>query len=220
MNVSALRYERKYFVTDLSVEEVECVLKMNSFYFSEIFNQRFINNIYFDSPSLQCLDDNILGVSNRFKVRVRWYGSLFGIIRKPTLELKIKEGHLGKKHSLALDEFKLEPGSSLKKQIPELKTIYEKINFDLSVYKPSLINRYQRKYFLSKDKKFRVTIDTNQIFSTVNKNTPIKKIKDKDSVILELKYEENNDALSHQVSSGFPFRLTKSSKYVRGLSLL
>jgi SPX domain protein involved in polyphosphate accumulation len=220
MNKTGLRYERKFFITELSFRAVEHVLKMNYFHFTEIYHSRFVNNIYFDTTSLQCFDENILGVSDRFKIRIRWYGDLFSLIEKPILELKIKKGNLGKKHSIPLDQFKLEPGSPIIKQIPKLKEMSKRINFDLSIYKPTLINRYQRKYFLSKDKKYRVTVDNNQSFSIVNRNTPFKKIRDRNSIIVELKYDENNDKSSQKVSNGFPFRLTKSSKYVRGLSLI
>ena len=44
-------------------------------------------------------------------------------------------------------------------------------------------------------------------------------IKDPNSVILELKYDNNIDVLGREASNLLPFRLSKSSKYVRGLTL-
>lgn len=39
--------------------------------------------------------DNLIGISDRMKVRIRWYGALLGLIEEPVLELKIKRGFLG-----------------------------------------------------------------------------------------------------------------------------
>jgi hypothetical protein len=38
-----------------------------------------------------------------------------------------------------------------------------------------------------------------------------------DSVIMELKYDECNDLSAEKITNSFPFRLTKSSKYIMGI---
>ena len=49
---------------------------------------------------------------------------------------------------------------------------------------------------------------------------PFLKITDNNSIILELKYDANNDYSSDRISNFFPFRMTKISKYVTGLNKL
>ena len=214
--ISGPRYERKYFINDLSINEVKILLKLNPFHFSEIFSTRHINNIYYDTKSYQCLEDNILGISKRFKVRLRWYGKSNENVN-PNLEIKIKKGLLGKKRTLSLEEITL---NEINTKFPNLKKFSKSLNLDLSEFIPTLINSYTRTYYLSQDKKIRITIDSNQTFGQIIRGVPIRRISDKSSIILELKYEKGNNNLATQVSQFFPFRLSKSSKYVRGLNII
>ena len=94
---SGYRYERKFFIDNLTIEKIESIVRLNSFVFSEIYSSRYINNIYFDTYSFSNYFDNVDGLSDRFKVRIRWYGELFGIINEPKLEIKLKKGATRKK---------------------------------------------------------------------------------------------------------------------------
>ena len=94
-NISDYRYERKFFITSLSKYEAVALVKLNSAMFTEIFHHRFVNNIYFDSFRLNNYHENVAGDSRRIKIRVRWYGELFGDIERPVLEIKIRNGLLG-----------------------------------------------------------------------------------------------------------------------------
>ena len=42
------RYERKFIFTNKTAREVETMIKLLKGGFSEIYSERFINNIYFD----------------------------------------------------------------------------------------------------------------------------------------------------------------------------
>ena len=101
------RYERKYFITKITGKDIDSIVKLHPAIFSEIFHERSVNNIYFDTPDLNNYFDNIDGNMYRVKSRIRWYGMTFGVIEKPVLELKIKNGLLGRKESYSLDTFKL-----------------------------------------------------------------------------------------------------------------
>ena len=85
------RYERKFIAPALTYSEIKSTIKHHPYMFSEIYHQRHINNIYFDTINLNNLSANVDGFSNRIKIRIRWYGDLFGRIKKPVLELKIKK---------------------------------------------------------------------------------------------------------------------------------
>lgn len=210
------RFERKFVVPYLNMAETEAVVHSNSYVFSEIFYERQINNIYFDSIDMSSYLDNILGNSNRTKVRIRWYGE-FNNVKKPVLEFKVKRGLVGTKYRFPLKEFKLP--CSLK----EMNLIFERSNLPewvmnrLKTSRFALVNYYKRKYFLSNCKTFRITIDSDLTYRGIlNQNfSLLKEIKDKYH-ILELKYDVNKNA--EHVATQFPFRLTKSSKYVNGVT--
>ena len=85
-----------------------------------------------------------------------------------------------------------------------------------------LINRYERKYFVSADKRFRVTLDTNLEFYKVKSfaEESVRRISPGEKYIVEVKYGFGSEEDAHRLTSRFPFRLTKSSKYVDGMDLL
>lgn len=219
------RFERKFDLTGLSVAEVEYVIQSNPCHFKEIYHPRFINNIYLDSIfSYKSYFDNVDGTANRVKARIRWYGDMFGKINKPILEFKIKRGLVGKKDSYALPAFELSKQFNYRdfKAILPQSDLPKQVQITLNSLTPAMMNRYQRKYYLSANGKFRLTIDTNLAYYRINSinNTFINKISPEKEIILELKYAQEDDTSVHQITNHFPFRMTKSSKYVKGLDLI
>ncbi|MBN2412864.1 polyphosphate polymerase domain-containing protein [candidate division KSB1 bacterium] len=217
--ISDYRFERKFYITELSKYNVESIVKMNPAFFSEIYYQRWVNNIYFDTLNFNNYYDNTEGVTNRIKIRVRWYGDLFGFIEKPTLELKIKNGLVNKKISIPVKPFHLNQDTSLTDILNCINEVKESLTIDFRSLYPSLLNRYSRKYYQSGDGHYRITIDSDLHFYEINKqnNSFLNKSVDKNSVILELKYDQQYDARAARIASKFPFRNTKSSKYVNGV---
>jgi len=224
MKNNIFRYERKFFITSVTKDEIEKLIKFHPANFSEVFYERSINNIYFDTPMFKSYFDNIDGNSDRTKVRIRWYGELYDNIKKPTLELKIKNGILGHKLHFLLKP--LNTATQLNKldivQLTSNVDIPQHILAKIKVLTPTLLNRYNRKYFLSADKRFRITIDTNQVFykiCSINRYF-LNRCRDNSSIVLELKYDRNADKDASYITERIPFRLTKSSKYVRGIEKL
>ncbi len=215
------RYERKFYLQNFSFERAETIIKHNPARFTEIHQQRFINNIYFDTPKLTFFFDNVVGKSTRKKIRIRWYGELFGKIEKPVLEFKLKSGATGNKLSFPLIGFTLDKSFNQK----TLKIIFDKSNLpdwvreDLFTVEPTLINRYSRKYFQSFDKRYRSTIDHQLKYVNVDRtfNYFTRTETDNSSVIVELKYSYEDDNKANLITNHFPFRITKSSKYVNGI---
>ena len=64
-------FERKFIFRRLCPRNFEVYIKLNIAEFSEIFHQRFINNIYFDTLGFENYYDNIDGIANRVKYRIR-----------------------------------------------------------------------------------------------------------------------------------------------------
>lgn len=216
------RFERKFFISALSRHEVKSIVKLHPSMFKEIFHKRYINNIYFDTPNFDSFSDNVEGSTFRVKFRIRWYGDMFGPVEKPVLELKIKNSMLGRKESYKLRPFDFDNSisSSVIAKVFEDSDLPEKIKQQVKYLSPSLVNRYVREYFISSDKRFRITIDNDQSFYGIkNKfNSFLNKFVDLDSTILELKYDKCHDSDASIISSQFQFRMTKSSKYVNGMS--
>lgn len=218
------RFERKFFVTHIGKHEIESLLKLHPAVFSEIYYQRSVNNIYFDTHDLQSFFDNVRGVRDRVKFRIRWYGDLWGQVDKPTLELKIKKGLCGSKLSFEIkpftfdkahpvDEFK---NAVIKSQAPEF------IKSTFSSLLPSLVNRYNRRYFQSQDGHYRITIDSGMEYYPIKRspNYFLQGTRDPVNTIIELKYNQDRDGKAERISNFFPFRMTKSSKYVTGIEIV
>jgi len=216
---NSLRYEKKFVVLDYSEHETEMFVKSNKFLFREIFEPRYVNNIYFDYMNFSSFFENIDGEHDREKTRIRWYGLDIKQADSPQLEFKIKRGLLGSKEIYKMKNFNLDSN---------LENIVKNNDFDKRVFlkltnqKPILINRYKRKYFISADKKFRITIDTNLHFYFIaqNKLSLNKKISDSGKIIVELKYEKEYENQAKQISSELPFRLSKNSKYLTGVNYM
>ena len=219
------RYERKFTIPDsYSTKAIELFIKKNKALFREVYHQRQVNNIYFDTPNYQDYFDNVLGVSVRRKIRIRWYGETFGEIKKPVLEIKIKKGLVGDKWSYKLKPFTLDSNFSNE----TIQILFKESGLPLSILEstkmvsPTLLNSYTRRYYLSADNKFRVTLDFNLLYYRIDKrfnNFNLKPVKD-DNKIVELKYGLEDDRIANAITTQFPFRLNKNSKYVNGVNTL
>ena len=212
------RYERKFFLTELNDKQLETVIKLHPAIFSEIYHERQVNSLYFDNHSLDFYQHNVQGSQERLKIRLRWYDDLENAL-DPNLEFKIKVGLLGSKETIACQNFS---------SAGDLPTIHDLLigenNFasltkhKLKNLQPVLLISYFRRYFQSADKKYRLTIDRDLRFYQINNNQISWNTKLQiNATILELKYDQQNDAEADKISSFFPFRMTKSSKYVLGM---
>jgi len=219
------RYERKFVISELNKFEIEHLIKYHPAMFSEIFYERNVNNIYFDSENLKNYYANLSGDSQRLKIRIRWYGKLFGLIKNPILELKIKENELGRKLSFPLKNFILDKNFSLEflqKEVLEKSNLSKWLIEKLRIEQPILLNTYKRKYFISADKNYRITLDEDLVFFKIrNKNNLFnEKITFKSANVLELKYSCESSNKAETITNYFPFRLSSISKYASGIDLL
>jgi len=216
------RCERKFYIDSLSPQSVEQVLRSHPAIFREIYHERTINNIYFDTPGLQFFSDNLNGTDRRLKVRIRWYGEMTGPVAVPVLELKLRQNIRVSKLQFSLREFTVDNDLSIdtvrnvfaQSKLGELPDEY------LSGLEFSLLNRYSRKYFLSSNGKYRATIDAGmQAFELFPYgNNYLNKSIDRPHTVLELKYDERDDTSVDLMTNHFPFRMTRSSKYAAGIS--
>ena len=218
----ASRRERKYKVTHLSEKDLVTLIRVHPANFSELFPPRNVNNIYFDTNDLRFYFDTIDGHANRMKVRIRWYGQVWKRTDNPSLEFKLKRGTIihKKVHKISpLTVNKSLKLRTLNQIIFDLANTGLRPNFPLKMLKPVLVNRYYRRYYLSRDGKFRATIDSRMEYYklTSNWNNYLRHKANLSTCILEIKYNPRDENNFHQISSTLPLRLTKSSKYIDGL---
>jgi len=218
------RYERKFLVADLTLPEVTAIIKRHPGLFTQLYPPRWVNSIYLDSATMQSYWDNMCGAQDRRKVRVRWYGPMFGEIQKPILEFKIKRGLVGYKELYPVKTFRLDRHFSQAYFIdvvlssplpPEIKNQVR----DLTAV---LLNQYWRSYLATIDKNYRLTVDSEMVFYAVGRlsNSFIHHYQDRRNIVVELKYGIKQDQLVDRIASFFPFPVTKNSKYVRGIELI
>jgi len=216
------RYERKYVSEFRDSFQVEQSIKMHPAGFSEIFNERYINNVYFDTARLDFFYDNSVGRFDRVKYRIRWYGDLFGEINNPILELKIKQGPVGIKRSFKLKPFIFDKSFNLKSfnNILANSDLPDEVLLLMKNLEPSLINRYSRKYYKDFSRNYRITIDKNINYMPAFKQNFVNNaVIKEDNVVVELKYEEKLNNEASNIANNLPFRLFKNSKYVNGIQL-
>ncbi len=209
------RYERKFIIPGLNLAKVRSLIKLHPACFKQVYPRRTVNNIYLDSLDMRSYHDNLLGLGRRAKVRIRWYGGDFKKAENPVLEIKTKENLLGGKFHYPLGNFGL--NKNLNKILPEVikkSEVPEIIKPHLSDLRVSSVNSYSREYYISGDKKVRLTVDYDLRFYNQN----IKMVgKDASNVILELKYDMENANKAGFISNRLPCRVAKNSKYVAGV---
>jgi hypothetical protein len=210
------RYERKYTTKVLSPSETELVIMLHPALFSEKFPPRFINNIYFDTPDFKDYQDSVQGVSDRRKIRIRWYGESKEHIEHAQLELKYKNGTLVSKERYPLISFNRGDIQDADKwqNILKRSEIPASIIIEIQDRSHVVLNRYHRKYFLTPDDKFRITFDSNMeshMIGWFNKNS---RSLPSDDLIIELKYGLEADLDVGRIARFLPFTLGKNSKYL------
>lgn len=215
------RFERKYYLPDHNYLRVRDQVLSHPLLFRPIFKERKVNNIYLDTPGLKFFYDNVEGEMERKKIRVRWYGESFQHQEKLTLEYKIKKGLLGRKESYPLKNIDISPGFAFpqfRKQIRANKLPFMVTN-EVTDLHPTLLNTYVREYFLSEDGSFRITLDRELHFYHLHagKNMFRSEFNQGKDMVMEIKYDPEHETKIDTVTQGFPFRITKSSKYVIGI---
>ena len=220
-NSSLPRYEIKFIAEPLEYFRVLNWLRQHNFCLQTEYPDRQVNNIYFDSYNHHSFSENIYGSSSKSKVRFRWYGSS----KEPqngSLEVKCKRNQLNWKLIYKI-QGRLDANgcnwraicSEIRGQLP----VEGRKWIDASPL-PVLINRYKRKYFVSNDKKVRVTLDSDLVIYDQSRK-PFPNYFSKSNLpkvmVLEVKFSrELRDHVVHMFGD-IPLRGSRFSKYVSGV---
>ena len=206
------RYEKKWVFNKTDKETLFSNLISSKLFFREQFEERTVNSIYFDTLNFKSAIDNLSGVSDREKFRVRWYSEDLDLFKQPILENKIKKNFQGHKIYFKLDGF-----NNKKLDQNNLLNLTKKIN-DLipnkNLYPVSMTN-YKRIYLISSNNEIRATLDYDLKYKKLWHYIENFFLKVED-IILELKYSANLDSYLRNEISGIT-RISKNSKYINSL---
>jgi len=192
--------------------------------FYQPFPDRWINNVYFDSHSYHSYSQNLSGVSQRVKLRYRWYGKE-KLPGAGILELKCRRNFFGWKRRYPVE---LAPARREDSWKDIRARIHEQISPEgqkvLEVNPvPVLVNRYYRKYFVSRDEKVRITIDIHQtVWDQRYRAQPYfgKKANMPHTLVIEVKFSRKDRDLASQILQGIPVRVSRHSKYINGVQAI
>jgi hypothetical protein len=181
---------------------------------------RTVNNIYFDSPDWANYSDNLSGVSDRAKCRLRWYGEL-ETAEEATFEAKHRRNAIGHKRQqrVPLSELHLRslPIGRLYERLRELLRADLRLQLDQG-HRPVLYNRFRREYYEASNG-LRMTVDTDIAYAPLH-GRPLPALRPTPgatAAVVEFKYPWEQRREAEETLRRLPFRATRFSKYVVGI---
>jgi VTC domain len=226
-----MRYERKYRVNHLGLGEVLALVRKHPLSFRTAYPDRQVNNVYLDTHDLHDFNENLMGIAQRRKFRIRWYGGDLQQAVKPVLEVKVRESGLGDKLLFPMADLDLSTPQRMRSQVAaRLQALRAQLwaqgggmelgGFPMGDLRPALLNTYQRAYFVSLDGRFRLTIDHDLCFYNPDfRIFPGRNGLQDPALIVEVKYDAEHDQAYDILSRHLPFVLSRNSKYVTGILL-
>jgi len=211
MQINDLRHEIKFLQKNNDINYLFHWIK-NYTTFRKDYPDRIVNTIYLDNIYNQSATDNLIGISNRKKYRIRWYGFDLTSIN---FEIKIKKNKQNFKKTFKLNK-------SILSNINDNFFVYQQLNkllikhgvFLPDFIYPTLKVKYKRKYFKNHNG-IRMTLDDDLSYShpKFDKFFNIKNYK-----IIEFKFKSNEKNYLNQLFKKFYLYPTRHSKYLVGLS--
>ncbi len=215
-----MRYELKFRFNEHDQEKF-CTWLNSIKNLNKVFEERSINNIYYDDVNYSSANDNIIGLPYREKYRMRWYKDINNNISKPLFEIKIKKNRLNYKKIFPINEnienLYLDKIFSLKNNYFNFNPINYKLSSYHNLLKPVLKNIYSREYYLFENK-IRITVDKPCKYFDLLSNKKKKYFQNFN--ILEIKFEPKDILLAKNLTRNIPFNLSRFSKYIHGLLIL
>jgi hypothetical protein len=218
------RHEIKFVGPELEYHRLIHWVMTHPAGFINEYPDRRINNIYFDTFDYQSYWESHSGVTSREKVRYRWYGKSLSP-DSGALEIKCKKNLLGLKKIFPISGFKVDEKRSWREINREMsRDLPHHARHYLTEYPmPVLINRYNRKYFVSKAHSIRITLDTSLAFYDQRfKSIPnlIRKSPATAITVLEIKFSPSSREHASNIVKSIPIILTRCSKYVSGVDAM
>jgi len=214
------RYEVKFITRASERHRVANWIRGNSAGFRVTFPDRQVNNVYFDTFDYSAYQENLAGVSRRAKVRFRWYGQTH-TPASGALEIKRRRDRVGWKDTYPVGALTFSEGRwiDIRRILRSQLAAAGKLWFDAHP-QPVLINRYQRRYFVSGDGRVRLTLDWDQrVFDQRRRASPNFEHASNvvELLVVEFKFAPDDHPLASRCIQGIPLRLSRNSKYTGGV---
>lgn len=211
------RYEIKFVLNEINLTSA-----LNWIYTStklrKKFEGRYVNSLYFDDPEFGAVRDNLAGISQRQKIRLRWYrhaDRINGLI----LEQKNRTDRYGSKNRFSVRDKRL-----TERPITDINRCVERILRENMVsvetyYAASLHIEYYRQYFEDSNG-LRVTFDREITFKNIISCSTIDTLPAASypPVVMELKFIPELKIYVAELLRTFPLTPKRHSKYLAGLA--
>ena len=216
---SDYRYEIKFVLNSVKLSDA-----MEWLYTSTTakmaYENRIVNSIYFDDISFSSVRDNLTGVSQRNKFRLRWYENENNECL--AFEAKIKNGRLSRKEiypiNLSKDNLmEFSVGDIASKCIKDLEM--NNVIFD-DYMAPTLKVSYEREYYETYNG-IRITIDQHINFSDVYSHSMLAEEKPINYPynVMELKFSPSMKKEVSKLIQSLHITPTRHSKYLVGMAI-
>lgn len=214
-----MRYEVKFLYPATHLPQVRLWMRLHPAGLRDGYPPRWVNNLYFDTHRLNCVSDNLDGTSLRNKLRLRWYGREQPIT--PHLELKHREGLLGDKEQVELNDTLdlTQPWHTtmglIRSQLPPLW----QSRFQAMAH-PTLINRYWREYYVTPDEAIRVTLDSQMVaYDQRLASSPNLRLAlpIEETIVIEVKADQSQADRVQALVNRLPVMRTRNSKYAKSM---
>jgi hypothetical protein len=184
---------------------------------------RLISSVYFDTASYASYEQSNSGMSERMKLRLRWYDNL-RIAERPTLEFKHRVNAQGWKRQYKLMPMQLEGVGWDVIRTSIAAQVLDRNSLHIAAFRfPILIASYYRHYFITVNRKIRLTVDTELHFLDQRYRPRPNFTFDAvhgDFAVVECKMDKTLDASAAGLVKPLGLRWTRFSKYCFGLAAL
>ena len=154
-----LRHELKLACDAEAYPELRMALRLDRAGIRTLHPPRRVQSLYLDTTFARALEDNLAGLSEREKVRLRWYGEDSGSVQA-VLEQKRRENALGWKESTPVPGALALAGRERRAFVADLaRRLDPSWRALLAGLEPAQWVRYRREYFTSADRRVRLTLD-------------------------------------------------------------
>lgn len=218
------RFELKFLGSETLYHEVASWLARHPLQFGQPYPERRVNSLYFDTHDYAAYRASIDGISQRTKVRYRWYGDS-PLLGPGQLEVKLRHSRTGNKIVYAVPD-------NLSETEVRWHQIIKRIRDHLPAEGrpwldqfpvPILINRYERTYWATRDNSVRVTLDRNHT-AYDQRYAPYPNVKRianfPRGLVIEMKVDPEHRLLAQSFLETLPLRATRHSKYCTALGAL
>lgn len=220
-----VRYEIKFVAALREMSRLHGWLATNRGGWRELFPDRVVNNVYLDTCDLRAWVQNQAGDSERRKLRFRWYGETWAGPNGGTLEVKCRRDSIGWKWNARVDwpfDLTRRTWQSWRDGLRPFLPGPHRMLLDARPM-PSLVNRYERSYYGSRDGRLRLTVDRNvRSWPQLGAARPRLGIPAHavDALVIEIKCAVADRGAAEQVIHDMPWRVGRHSKYATGVEAI